>query len=250
MCFIKINATFAYTLLPKTRIKDMEITIKKIAIITGICVCLIMLPYVVMFYQNGLSGNPYDWSSFATYFNGLIVPVLSFANIFVLLSVKQAVSNISKEKYEHNKTLRKYNKKDYGGFKVEIDTNLTIEDNLHNLENHLAQIRELFNILNESDQGCEDDVYELAELAKLSKKSVKAIRSVPYYMNPFCNRMWEIHNLAVNNTLTLTTSELLQIKVKIYELLCRNSNSNDLHDKYITSQKELEDFHESSMILD
>lgn len=230
---------------------NMEITIKKITILTGTCLVLIVLPYLLMFYQNGISGNPTDWSSFATYLNGLIVPILSFVNILVLLSVRQAVSNISVEKYEHNKTLREYNKKDLGGFKVEIDTNLTIEDNLHNLESHIATIEELFKDLYESDQHCEQDLYELFKMAKLSKKSIDAIKRIPYYENPFVDRMWETHSLAVNNTLTYTITELLQIKVKIYELLLyKDSNNSELHDKYIAAQKELEDFHESSMIYD
>lgn len=76
---------------------------------------------------------------------------------------------------EHRKKLRRYNhNKDFEDFKVQINPYATAEDNINQIESNLNAIKRLFEGFQESDERCEQDLYQLAHKAKLSKGAISA----------------------------------------------------------------------------
>ena len=69
--------------------------------------------------------------------------------------------------------------------------------------------------------------------------------AVPYHLNPFFNRNWEMHSLAVNNALTDLTVALKQAEVCfLAEYVKTHSNESDALAALEVAKKEL---HEMAM---
>lgn len=221
-----------------------------IYIIIGISLFLIITIYVFNFHKTQISTNPEDWNSFASYINGMITPILAFINILILMEVKNAVSDIDVFQKKHKKKLRAHNRH-LRDFQLKINENNSIEDNLRILDDNINQISELFEDFHHADEQCEQDLYELTKKAKLSAKSIKLLKDVPYYENPFVNRMWEMHNIGVSNTMTETIKNILQLKVNTYQLMVTNNPADQsLLKKYKSAQKDLEDYIENAGLVD
>lgn len=211
---------------------------------------LIIATYILNFHKSQISTHSEDWSSFASYINGLITPILAFINILVLIEVKNSVSDISILQKNHKKKLRAHNRH-LGDFQLKINENNSIEDNLRILDDNINRISELFEDFRHADEQCEKDLYELTKKAKLSAKSIKSLKDVPYYENPFINRLWELHNIGVSNTMIETHKNILQLKVNAYQLMVANNPADkSLFDKYIVAQKNLEDFVHNAGLVD
>lgn len=225
---------------------------KYIIIIIIAVLAVIVGAYIFQFKEYPISKDPTDWNIFASYLNSLMNPVLTFVNIIVLLGVGQAVRGINHIKREHLSRLEAYNAYSRDNeYKVVINPNAKAEDNLNELEKQITQIEGLFESFRKSDERCEADLYQLAKRAGLSEEATQLLRDVPYYENPFVDRMWAPHNLGVNNTMTYVYSSFLQLKINVYELLLKeNSKDNQLRTKYLHAQKELEKYHKVSMTCD
>ena len=225
---------------------------RTIVISITIIAILIVAIYLINFIDYTVSDNPYDWSSFASYFSGLMTPILSFVNILVILGLGKVVKDLGNEKQKHQAILSEYNNNsEWGDLKLKITPNATAEDNINSLHECLKRIEEQFRLFNNSDEECEKDLFDLARKAKLSRKAIQALHDVPYYENPFVNRMWELHNIGSNNIMAESKITLLQLKVNVYELMYKSEPDNEvIHNKYLEAQKELENYHKDSVLVD
>lgn len=208
--------------------------------------------YIWKFHSIGPFDSPADWSTFASFFNGMLTPILSLINIVVLFGVGQTLHQISKDSRKHRAVLQSYNKNsEWGDLKYEINPNATVEDNLRDIEQSIKHMEKLFGMFQQSDELCEKDLYSLLEKVNANEKTVSALQNVPYYENPFVSRMWVFHNIAVPNAITMAQSTFLQLKVNVYELMAEQDPKNNLvYEKYISAQKELEEYHRDSSIVD
>lgn len=212
---------------------------------------LVVLAYVLRFGNYGLSNSTESWSSFASYFSGMLSPILAFVNILILVSVRHAIYDTRDDIKAHRKKLKRYNhNKDFKDLKVQINPYATAEDNINQIESNLNAIEHLFEGVQESDERCEQDLYQLARKAKLNRGAISALKRVNYYENPFINRNWEFHNLAVTNTMVHTRTSFLQLKVNVYSLMVQNNpNDKSLYEKFKKAQKDLEEFHKDSGVV-
>ena len=129
-------------------------------------------------------------------------------------------------------------------FKIQVNPDATVEDNLSDIQSQLAAIQKLFDEFRESDEQCMTDLDELAKNAKLCNRTIKKIHDVPYYENPFMNRMWELHNIKANNTMSNIYMHFLQLKVNVFRLLSETDHDNKNYiEKLEKAMKEFEDFH-------
>ena len=195
-------------------------TKKKVFIACFTMAIIITIAYVINFKGFNISKSPSDWSDFSSYISGLLTPFLTFINILVLVGVKNTIDNISGEHKRHTQRLIEFNKNKSNEYKLHINPNATIEDNLNSLEMHLESIQVFFDTFRTSDINCIKDLYDLAEKANLDKKSIQNIKNIPYKENPFSCRNWESHNLGVRNTMSDAYKELYQLKVNLYKLIC------------------------------
>ena len=180
---------------------------------------LVVGAYVVNFHEGSISMNTSDWNNFGSYINGLMAPILMFINIIVLLNIKNAVSEIGKMNSVHRNKLIHYNENMVNDFKIQVNPDATAEDNLSAIQSQMATIQELFDEFRESDMRCMTDLDELAKKAKLCNRTIKKIHDVPYYDNPFMNRMWELHNIKANNTMSNIYMHFLQLKVNVFSFV-------------------------------
>ena len=207
--------------------------------------------YIANFYGGGISKNSSDWNNLGSYLNGLLTPFLTFLNILVLMNIKNAVSDIGKLNTNHRNKLLQYNRNMDTELKIQINPDATTEDNLSAIEIQLASIQKLFDEFRKSDQRCMADLDELAQKANLSSKTIKKLHDVPYFENPFVDRMWELHNLGVNNTMSIMFLNFLQLKVNVFRLLCEsNPAKKDVKEKLEKAINELEEFHKNTIYAD
>ncbi len=218
-------------------------------LIVVISFLLIVLPYFIVFFKNGISTNINDWGAFGNYLNGLLMPILSFINILVLISVSNSVSKLSMQDKEHKKKLETINKEITNNqFKITINPNASILDNYKDLTDNINAIRMYLKEFHSSDEKCLEDLYDIFNRLNLP---VERIDEIPYYNNPFINRNWESHNLGVNNTNSLINYSLLQLKINIYKLLLEKEPDNiSLQSKLKSARKELEQFHKGNSFVD
>lgn len=212
---------------------------------------LVVGAYIANFYGGSISRNSSDWNNFGSYINGLMAPFLMFMNIIVLLNIKNAVSEIGKMNSGHRKKLIHDNNNMDKDFKIQVNPDATAEDNLYAIQSQLVAIKELFDDFKESDEQCMTDLDELAKKAKLCNRTIKKIHNIPYYENPFMNRMWELHNIKAMNTMSSIYMHFLQLKVNVFRLLSESEpEKKDYIEKLEKAMKEFEDFHKKSMYVD
>lgn len=212
---------------------------------------LVVGAYVVNFHGGSISMNTSDWNNFGSYINGLMAPLLMFMNILVLMNINNEISKIGKMNSVHRNKLLHYNNTMDKDFKIQVNPDATAEDNLSAIQSQLATIQELFDEFRESDEHCMTDLDELAKKARICKRTINKMHDVPYYENPFINRMWELHNIKANNTMLSIYMHLFQLKVNVFRLLNETDPDNkDFIEKLAKAMKELEDFHKKSMYVD
>ena len=65
--------------------------------------------FALFFLDLGISSNPKDWAGFATYFSGILSPILAFINIVVLINIAYLV-----DKWDNKKLSRTLLEKEFG----------------------------------------------------------------------------------------------------------------------------------------
>lgn len=75
-------------------------TKKTIYILVAISTVAILLPYILQFMGSEVSSTTADWSNFSTYINGLIMSILTIANLMILVNVNNSIkgNNDKREK--------------------------------------------------------------------------------------------------------------------------------------------------------
>lgn len=73
-------------------------------------ILLIMIPYIINFYNNGISTDPEIWGQFGDYIGGLLNPVLSLINLIVLtyLSIRLVKNEDDRNKWTLQELTRPY----------------------------------------------------------------------------------------------------------------------------------------------
>ncbi len=60
----------------------------------------IVLGMYWMVFHEGFSYNSADWGNFGSYFNGLMMPILTFVNILVFVSISMKISSLDDKRAE------------------------------------------------------------------------------------------------------------------------------------------------------
>lgn len=60
----------------------------------------IFLAYLITFGENGISNKSSDWSNFASFFGGIINPLLAFVNILVLIKLTLSIEESNKNRQD------------------------------------------------------------------------------------------------------------------------------------------------------
>lgn len=123
-------------------------TTKKILIVFSTTVAVIATPYIIRFWGTGISRNVVDWSSFSSYFSGLLVPVLSLLNIIVLIRVNNSIQSVSRRRNSIYKKIEKQmTKDDFAEFRVDIERQDSVEGAFKGLDEKVNDLSEVVNTL-------------------------------------------------------------------------------------------------------
>lgn len=82
----------------------------------------IVLGVYWMVFHEGFSYNSADWGNFGSYFNGLLMPILTFVNIFVFINISMKLSALDDKRAEEeaegqkNLMLMQFRKKEIDNF--------------------------------------------------------------------------------------------------------------------------------------
>ena len=82
----------------------------------------IVLGMYWMVFHEGFSYNSADWGNFGSYFNGLMMPILTFVNILVFVSISMKISSLDDKRAEKeaegqkNLMLMQFRKKEIDNF--------------------------------------------------------------------------------------------------------------------------------------
>ena len=68
----------------------------------------IVLGMYWMVFHEGFSYNSADWGNFGSYFNGLLMPILTFVNIFVFVGISMKLSSLDDIRAEKEAEGQKY----------------------------------------------------------------------------------------------------------------------------------------------
>ena len=68
----------------------------------------IVLGMYWMVFHEGFSYNSADWGNFGSYFNGLMMPILTFVNILVFVSISMKISSLDDKRAEKEAEGQKY----------------------------------------------------------------------------------------------------------------------------------------------
>lgn len=120
-------------------------------------------------------------------------------------------------KYEHS----------FSELAFEVDAKASGIDILDGANEAFCRIKELLDSFHNSDNRLSDDFSAI-----IQKKGIEpsTFSDIVYYENPFINRNWENHNLAVPNWTQSLQIYLVQIEVKYLEEYLK-TNTNDLNAK-------------------
>jgi hypothetical protein len=111
---------------------------------------------------------------------------------------------------------------------VEIDSKASGLSIFRSLNEHLTEIGEIAEFLQESDESLLADTINF--LQNLSYNTER-LEDVPYSNNPLVNRNWETLNLSLTNTIQKMSVELLQLEIKYLEEYLK-TNANDTEAKF------------------
>lgn len=92
-----------------------------LVIILLVAVSIVLGMYWMVFHE-GFSYNSADWGNFGSYFNGLLMPILTFVNIFVFVNISMKLSSLDDKRAEKeakgqkNLILMQFRKKEIDNF--------------------------------------------------------------------------------------------------------------------------------------
>lgn len=115
---------------------------------------------------------------------------------------------------------------EFEDLKIIGEFNKDIFEIYNDVENYINSVQELCETLAESDENnvLNKDLEKIFQLCNLDYSKVEQIE---YLENPFINRNWEIHNLAMRNYHSKIILSLNQLKLKIIELLINNEPKDE-----------------------
>lgn len=165
-----------------------------------------------------------------------------------ILANEMLTQILSEEKTYWERQLRKL----FSGedFKIKRDLSVNILELFDELNEILELIRNCCDICakSDSDQVIERDLYLLLDKARIDYSS---LHEIPYYKNPFINRNWELHNLALPNCFSQLSLCLAQLKIKVLEVYIKYSPENtELQDALHIYRKEFDNLYGDTYYVD
>lgn len=192
-------------------------TKKQIYILVALSTVTILLPFILRFMGTGISSNTADWGNFSMYVNGLIMPVLSIANLMILVNVNNSIrGNDDKREKLYEILKRQKRKGDFAEFRVDIVTQKSVEESLVILDEKIKNVYEVLDTL-AKEVGDKD---------------------------------FEMVCLATPNTKAHLNIQIAQLKVNIYQELY-NASGKAEHEKALNAAiKELKELHRDTYLAD
>lgn len=192
-------------------------TRKQIYILVAISTVVILLPYILQFMGTGVSSNTADWSNFSTYLSGLIMPILTIANLMILVNVNNSIKGNNDKREKLYKILkRQIEKGDFAEFRVDIEKQESVEESLAILDKKVKDVYGVLDVLSE-EVGDKD---------------------------------FEMVCLAAPNTKARLDIQIAQLKVNIYQELF-NASGKAEHEKALDKAiKELKKLHKDTYLAD
>lgn len=192
-------------------------TRKQIYILVAISTVVILLPYILQFMGTGVSSNTADWSNFSTYLSGLIMPILTIANLMILVNVNNSIKGNNDKREKLYKILkRQIEKGDFAEFRVDIEKQESVEESLAILDKKVKDVYGVLDVLSE-EVGDKD---------------------------------FEMVCLATPNTKARLDIQIAQLKVNIYQELF-NASGKAEHEKALDKAiKELKKLHKDTYLAD
>lgn len=143
-------------------------TKKQIILLGVLSLAMVVLPYIWKFGNASVSSNTADWGSFATYLNGLLMPILTVANLIILTNVNESIKGTDYREQLYRKIEQQKTKGKGAEIRVDIDKQLSVEESLSILEEKIKDVYEVLDILAENTN---DNNFEISQLARLNKKN-------------------------------------------------------------------------------
>lgn len=192
-------------------------TQKQIIICAFISTILILLPYVLNFAGNNFSGNTSDWENFSGYINGLIMPILTVANLFIIAEVNNTIKG-KNNKFEilYKKLKQQMENGKYSEFRVDVEKQETIEESLTALD---EKVKNVYDVLDTLAAEVDDKDFETTCLATPNSKARLNV-------------------------------QIAQLKVNIYKELFEASKSAEHEKKLEKAMKELQKLHKNTYLAD
>ena len=192
-------------------------TKKQIYILVAISTVVILLPYILQFMGSEVSSNTADWSNFSTYISGLIMPILTIANLMILVNVNNSIKGNNDKRDKLYKILkRQMEKGDFAEFRVDIEKQESVEESLAILD---EKEKDVYGVLDALAEEVGDKDFEMA-----------------------C--------LATPNTKARLDIQIAQLKVNIYQELF-NASGKAEHEKALDKAiKELKKLHKDTYLAD
>lgn len=108
--------------------------------------------------------------------------------------------------------------------KFNIDFDASLQDLIKNYYKLIKFVTDAFDRLKYSDEQLSDDLYELFKRLNIE---IEPLNKLSYVDNPFIDRNWEFHNIGNPNIYRKLNYLMMQIEIKVLELL-KTVNGNDV----------------------
>lgn len=95
--------------------------------------------------------------------------------------------------------------------KYEVNTQLAEEELISNIKKEINKLQTLTDVLDKSDNNLYE---EMLNYLKKYQIDITKLEEVKYYLNPFLNRNWVIHNIGITNCMTNISLKLEQLEIK------------------------------------
>lgn len=137
------------------------------------------------------------------------------------------------------------NEHPYPEMAVDINTKAPIEEILYDLKSNINDLEKDTSWLCDSDSGLSSEIENF--LTKIGY-NLEEYKKIPYYQNPFENRNWESHNLAIPNMIIRIRLALLQLEIKYLELYLKKYPKDHLaKTKFIKLKEEMKEWAKSCL---
>ena len=126
---------------------------------------------------------------------------------------------------------------------LDIDTKASVDEILSSLKNNIKNLEDNANWLSNADSGLSSELEKF--LTKMGY-DLEEYKKIPYYKNPFENRNWELHNLAIPNMIIRIRLAVLQFEIKYLELYLKKYPKDILAKiKFIKLKEEMKEWAKS-----